>query len=141
IWLLMKYYAHYGHKDFVLCLGHQAEYIKNFFLNFNECLTNDFVLTEGGADLKLMNQDIRDWRITFTDTGLQTNIGGRLRAARRFVQHEEVFLANYTDGLSNVHLDRMIDEFLTTGAVAGFLSVQPNVSFHIVQADAEGRVK
>ena len=86
IWHLMKYYAHFGHKDFVLCLGHQAEYIKNYFLNYDECLSNDFVLTEGGAKLELIHKDIQDWRITFTDTGARTNIGGRLRSVRRFVQ-------------------------------------------------------
>jgi glucose-1-phosphate cytidylyltransferase len=140
IWHLMKYYAHFGHRDFILCLGHQAEYIKNYFLNYDECLTNDFVLTEGGSNLKLMNQDIRDWRITFTDTGLRTNIGGRLRAARRFVRDEEVFLANYTDNLSDLELDRLVADFLKTDAVAGFLCVRPNVSYHIVQSDEEGQV-
>ena len=71
IWHLMKYYAHFGHKDFVLCLGHQAEYIKNYFLKYDECVSNDFVLTDGGAKLDLIHRDIQDWRITFTDTGAQ----------------------------------------------------------------------
>jgi glucose-1-phosphate cytidylyltransferase len=140
IWHLMKYYAHFGHKDFVLCLGHQAEYIKNYFLNYNECLSNDFVLTEGGAKLDLINKDIQDWRIAFTDTGLQTNIGGRLRKVERLVQNEELFLANYTDNLSNLDLDKMIYRFLQTDAVAGFLSVKPNVSYHLVESDADGQV-
>ena len=86
IWHLMKYYAHFGHKDFVLCLGHKAEYIKNYFLKYDECLSNDFVLSEGGAKLELINTDIQDWKITFTDTGLQTNIGGRLRKVQRLVR-------------------------------------------------------
>jgi len=140
IWHLMKYYAHFGHKDFVLCLGHQAEYIKNYFLNYDECLSNDFVLTEGGAKLDLINKDIQDWRITFTDTGLQTNIGGRLRRVERLVGNEEVFLANYTDNLSNLDLDNMVEQFLQTDAVAGFLCVKPNVSYHFVQSDPEGQV-
>jgi glucose-1-phosphate cytidylyltransferase len=140
IWHLMKYYAHFGHRDFILCLGHKADYIKNYFLNYDECLSNDFVLSEGGSKLKLMNQDIRDWRITFTDTGLRTNIGGRLRAVRRFVRDEEVFLANYTDNLCDLALDRLVADFLKTDAVAGFLCVRPNVSYHIVQSDEAGQV-
>lgn len=140
IWHLMKYYAHFGHKDFVLCLGHKAEFIKDYFLKYDECMSNDFVLSEGGARLDLIHKDIHDWQITFTDTGARTNIGGRLRNVRRFVQDEEVFLANYTDNLSDLDLEKMIDQFLETDAVAGFLCVKPNVSYHFVQCTAEGRV-
>ena len=141
IWHLMKYYAHFGHKDFVLCLGHKAEYIKNYFLKYDECLSNDFVLSEGGAKLELINTDIQKWKITFTDTGLQTNIGGRLRRVKRLVENEEVFLANYTDNLSDLDLDEMIEQFLETDAVAGFLCVKPNISYHFVQSNADGQVK
>jgi len=140
IWHLMKYYAHFGHKDFVLCLGHKAGYIKNYFLHYDECMSNDFVLTEGGAKLELINKDIQDWRITFTDTGLETNIGGRLRKVQRLVENEEVFLANYTDNLSDLDLGKMIEQFLETDAVAGFLCVKPNVSCHFVQSNADGQV-
>jgi glucose-1-phosphate cytidylyltransferase len=140
IWHLMKYYAHFGHNDFVLCLGHQAEYIKNYFVKYDECVSNDFVLTEGGAKLELIKRDIQDWRITFPDTGLRTNIGGRLRNVRRFVQHEDVFLGNYTDNLSDLDLDGMIRQFLESDAVAGFVCVKPNVSCHFVQSNAEGQV-
>jgi glucose-1-phosphate cytidylyltransferase len=69
LWNLMKYYAYYGHKDFILCLGYQADFIKNYFLNYNECLSNDFVLSEGGKQLLMLNSDIQDWKITFVDTG------------------------------------------------------------------------
>ena len=140
IWHLMKYYAHFGHNEFVLCLGHKAEYIKNYFLKYDECLSNDFVLSEGGAKLELINTDIQNWKITFTDTGLQTNIGGRLRRVRRLVENEDVFLANYTDNLCDLDLDTMIEQFLDTDAVAGFLCVKPNISYHFVQCDARGQV-
>jgi glucose-1-phosphate cytidylyltransferase len=140
IWHLMKYYAHFGHRDFVLCLGHKSEYIKNYFLKYDECLSNDFVLSEGGAKLELINTDIQNWKITFTDTGLQTNIGGRLRRVQRLVENDEVFLANYTDNLSDLDLEEMIEQFLETDAVAGFLCVKPNISYHFVQSNADGRV-
>jgi glucose-1-phosphate cytidylyltransferase len=138
---LMKIYAHYGHKEFILCLGHKGDCIKQFFLDYNECLTNDFVLKNGGANLELINRDIWDWNITFTDTGLRSNIGGRLKAVQRFVENEDVFLANYTDNLSDVDLDAMISAFLKSNAVAGFACVRPNFTFHIVQSHTAGQVK
>src|SRR5262245_34218510 len=74
LWHIMKYYAHFGHKDFILCLGYKADTIKNYFLNYDEAISNDFVLSKGGKDLQLLNSDIQDWNIRFIDTGLHTNI-------------------------------------------------------------------
>jgi glucose-1-phosphate cytidylyltransferase len=141
IWHLMKFYAHYGHKDFILCLGHKADVIKKYFLQYDECLTNDFVLADGGKSLSLLNQDIQDWRISFVDTGEHTNIGGRLLAVKRYVQDEEVFLANYTDNLSNVDLNAMLHAFDESGAIGGFVAVQPNCTFHIVTTDGQSVVE
>ena len=83
LWYVMKYYAHYGHKDFILCLGHRADAIKNYFLEYNECASNDFVLSSGAKKVELFNSDIHDWRITFADTGINSNIGQRLKAVER----------------------------------------------------------
>jgi glucose-1-phosphate cytidylyltransferase len=140
IWHLMKFYAHYGHKDFVLCLGHQADVIKKYFLQYDECLTNDFVLTNGGKSLDLRNQDIQDWRIAFVDTGAHTNIGGRLLAVKDLLRDEDLFLANYTDNLSDLDLDAMLQAFLQSGAVAGFVAVRPNHAFHMVTTDGGSMV-
>src|SRR3972149_6567890 len=65
IWHLMKYYAHFGYKDFILCLGYRSEAFKKYFLEYNECDSNDFTLSEGGKKLELVNNDIQDWTITF----------------------------------------------------------------------------
>ena len=140
IWHLMKYYAHYGHKDFILCLGHGGDYIKNYFINYDECLTNDFIMTGGGAEVELVSKDIEDWRISFIDTGVSTNIGGRLKAIRSHVEGEDVFLANYTDNLSDFNLEQMAGNFLATDAVAGFVSVKPNVTYHIVRSNENNQV-
>lgn len=140
IWWVMKYYAYYGHKDFVLCLGYKGDVIKEYFLNYNECRSNDFVLSQGGRQVDLLRKDIDDWRITFVDTGLNANIGERLRAVRPFLDDQEVFLANYSDGLTDFHLPLMVDEFLTRDAVATFLSVRPNYTFHFVQRRDDGIV-
>ncbi|NJD62433.1 MAG: glucose-1-phosphate cytidylyltransferase [Deltaproteobacteria bacterium] len=132
LWHIMKYYAHYGHKDFILCLGYKADVIKNYFLNYNECQSNDFVLSKGSKEVKLFNTDIDDWNITFADTGVASNIGQRLTAVRKYLEGEEVFLANYADGLTDLHLPCVIDNFLSKKKVASFVAVKPRHSFHVV---------
>jgi len=134
IWHLMKYYAHYGHKDFVLCLGYKADVIKNYFLNYNEALSNDFVLADGGNKVELLHSDIHDWRITFVDTGATSTIGERLRQVRSHVAGEEMFLANYTDCLTDLNLETYLARFRAKNRVASFVTVAPNVSFHYVTA-------
>ena len=104
----MKYYAHFGFTDFVLCLGYKAEAIKQFFLTYNEAMANDFVLSNGGADVHLLRTDIHDWNITFVDTGLRAPIGERLRAVRHLLADDELFLANYGDTLTDADLPAMI---------------------------------
>jgi len=141
LWHIMKYYAHYGHTDFVLCLGHQGDLIKKYFLEYNECVSNDFVLSPGGKGIELLHSDIQDWRITFVDTGLTSNIGERLKMVQKFVTGEEMFLANYSDGLCNVDLRSVVDTLRRTDGVACFVSVRPNATFHLVEADRDGRVR
>jgi glucose-1-phosphate cytidylyltransferase len=140
LWHVMKYYAHFGCKDFILCLGHRGDVIKDYFLNYSECLSNDFVLSEGGKKLDLMGSDIHDWRITFVDTGRSSNIGQRLRAVERLVRDEPEFLANYSDGLTDLNLPVQLEHFRRQRAVASFLSVKPSVTYHLVSADLDGHV-
>jgi len=141
LWHVMKYYAHYGHNDFILCLGYKADIIKKYFLEYNECVSNDFVLSRGGKNLELLSSDIYEWNITFVDTGLTSNIGQRLKAVQRYLQGEEMFLANYTDGLSDVSLPAVIESFKQSGKVACFVSVKPRASFHLIDMDTKGVVK
>jgi glucose-1-phosphate cytidylyltransferase len=141
LWHVMKYYAHYGHTDFILCLGFGADVIKNYFLNYNECLSNDFVLSGGGKELRLLNSDIHDWRITFADTGTTSNIGQRLKAAERYLEGEDVFLANYADGLTDLPLDAQLAHFHRAGKTASFACVRPNLSLHFVALGNDGLVQ
>jgi glucose-1-phosphate cytidylyltransferase len=141
IWHLMRYYAHYGHKDFILCLGYRGDLIREYFLNYREELSNDFTMSEGGAKIDLHQQDISDWRITFVDTGMHCNIGQRLMKVKRFVEGEKIFLANYSDGLSNIPMNDVIAEFEKKKAVATFASVSSSQSFHLVQSTTDGVVE
>ncbi len=140
LWHLMKYYAHFGHKDFILCLGYQGSVIKRFFLDYEETASNDFVMTNGGK-VDLLGCDIADWTITFVDTGLTSPVGERLRRVRQHVQDEEMFFVNYTDGLSDFHLPQLVDHLRASDAVGAFLTVRPPYTFHVVDADPWGTVR
>lgn len=135
MWHVMKYYAHFGHKDFILCLGYRGDVIKNYFLTYNECVSNDFVLSEGGGHLELIHRDIHDWRITFADTGPTSNIGQRLKAVEKYLEGETEFLANYSDGLSDLPLPEHLAHFRQEDKVASFLCVRPNLSYHVVSVE------
>ena len=141
LWHIMKYYAYYGHKEFILCLGHRADYVKDYFLNYNECISNDFVLSKGGKVLQLYSSDIDDWSVTFVDTGTNSNIGQRLKAVQKYLEGEEVFLANYSDGLTDLPINQQIEHFEKDQKVASFLCVKPNLSSHFVTLDNDGVVQ
>jgi len=133
LWHVMKYYAHYGHRDFILALGYKADVIKDFFLNYNEAVSNDFVLYEGGKRIELANSDIEDWTITFVDTGAKACIGERLWRVRSYLKGEEMFLANYSDGVTDLPLDEYVEHFRRKNKIASFVAVQPPGSYHIVR--------
>lgn len=140
LWHVMKYYATYGHRDFILCLGYKGEAIKEYFINYKETASNDFVLSEGGRRVDLLRRDIEDWRITFVETGLNANIGERLLAVETFLGDDRTFLANYSDGLTDCPLSEIIANHEGCGNDATFLAVRPNYSFHVVSSGADGEV-
>ncbi len=140
LWHVMKYYAHFGHTDFILALGYKAETIKRYFLTYDECLSNDFVLEDGGKRRTLFNSDIHDWRITFVDTGLNTPIGERLLRVKQYVEPDETFFANYTDTLTDCPLPRLLAHVERHGKKAGFLCVKPPLSYHVVSMNNGGTV-
>ncbi|SEA44877.1 glucose-1-phosphate cytidylyltransferase [Desulfuromusa kysingii] len=141
LWNVMRYYAYYGHKDFILCLGHMADTIKKYFVEYDETISNDFVYTKGGQHIEMLNTDIDDWRITFVDTGINSNIGMRLMQVKEHLEGEEMFLANYSDGLSDLNLNTMIEWFKPqTDKVASFTAYQPSQSFHVVTREGDGLV-
>jgi glucose-1-phosphate cytidylyltransferase len=138
LWHVMKYYAHFGYKDFILCLGYKADVVKSYFRNYDESVSNDFILD--GNELTLLNSDIHDWKISFIDTGINANVGQRLKAVEPLLEGEEAFLANYTDGLTDLDLNAYVDDALGTGKTASFLCVRPTQTFHVVSVRDGGTV-
>src|SRR5262249_35489452 len=139
LWHLMRYYAHYGHREFILCLGYRADAIKKYFLDYDETVSNDFVMSDGGKKVELLASDIHDWKITFVDTGATANVGQRLKAVQPLLAGEEMFLANYSDGLSDLPLPDMVSYLQAQpDAVACFAGVCPTSSFHLVQIQPGG---
>lgn len=138
IWHVMRYYAHFGHTDFILCLGYGAQHIKDYFLGYSETASNDFVLKDG--QVTLLRSDIKDWNITFVHTGLASPIGERLRRVRHLVQDDDMFLANYADVLTDLPLNDMIDRFKASDAVGSLVSVPPQSAFHCVEVGSDDRI-
>lgn len=140
LWHVMRYYAHFGHTDFILCLGYGAAAVKDYFLKYDETLSNDFTLASGGRELQLHSTDITDWKITFIDTGLRASIGERLSRVRAHVEGEEIFLANYADTLTNAPLPELIDVFKQSDATVSMLAVPPASTHHVVDIGGDGVV-
>lgn len=141
MWNLMMYYAHHGHSNFVLCLGYRGDLIKEFFLNYDDCLSTDFELSLGKEkSVNLLGQAMADWKILFRDTGLHNNIGQRLMAVRSEVENEEMFLANYSDALCNLPLDEMIEQFRKSDALCAFVAVRPSNSLSKIECRDDGSV-
>lgn len=136
---LMKYYAHFGHTEFILCLGYQSHVVKDYFLNYNQALANDFVLDRDGS-IQLVKSDIEGWKISFVDTGLRASVGERLRSVRDYIGDDEVFLANYADALTDAPLPELIAAMQERNKIATFLCVQPTASFHFVSINERSLV-
>jgi glucose-1-phosphate cytidylyltransferase len=142
IWHLMKYYAHYGHNEFILACGYRADSIKEYFLKYDECVTNDFVLSGGGRNVKLLSSDIDNWKITFVDTGINAQIGERLQAVRKHLGDDEMFMCNYADCLTDAPLPSMIDMMhQDPNRLINFISVRPSYSFHAIRFNEGGTVR
>jgi glucose-1-phosphate cytidylyltransferase len=141
LWHVMQYYSQYGHHDFVLCLGYKAAVVKSYFLNYKIEESTDCVITGFGSKVDIIGQRPPEWRVTLVDTGIWRNIGARLFAVKHFVKDEEIFLANYSDGLTDAPLAQMIDQFKSSGKIACFVAVHPPINFHLAEFDEKGVVQ
>ena len=142
LWNIMKYYAYHGHTDFILCLGYKGDFIKRYFVEYDEYISNDFILDRGSKqEINLISSDLDEWKITFVDTGMTSNIGQRLKKIEPYLGDEEVFLANYSDGLTDMPLDKMIRNFHEVDKIGSFMAYKPTQSFHVVNLKDDNSVK
>ena len=140
LWLLMRYYAHFGHREFILCLGYRGELIEQYFLEHDGADAHSLVRASGALKLTLHHRDRESWTITLVETGLEANVGQRLKAVERYLHHEQMFLANYADGLTDLALPFYLREFQQRGTIAAFVTVRPRQTFHLVSSGAGGLV-
>jgi glucose-1-phosphate cytidylyltransferase len=141
LWHVMQYYSQYGHREFILCLGYKANVIKDYFLSYNQTALSDCVVSNFGKKVEILGEPLPDWRVSLVDTGTWRNIGERLLAVRNYVEGEDIFLANYSDGLTDAPLGDMIDRFKRSDKIGCFVAVHPPISFHLAEFDEDGSVQ
>jgi len=140
LWHIMKYYAHHGFTDFVLCLGYKGQVIKEYFLNY-EAMNNDFTLRLGSRDEVTYHGAHGEdgLTVTLSDTGLNTMTGGRVKRVARYVR-DATFMMTYGDGLADVDLRRVLAFHRKHGRLATVTSVRPVSRFGVLQTDTGGLV-
>lgn len=140
LWHVMRIYASVGLEDFVLCLGRGADAIKAYFLEYEEALSNDFVLSGPGREIRLLQSHMDRWRVTFADTGRQAPVLQRLRAVRPLIGDDELFCASYGDVLTDAPLDEFLQDFRTRAEIAGVLAVRPRDGAGLLALGSDGLV-
>ena len=141
LWHLMKYYAHFGHRDFVLCLGYRGDMIKNYFLNYEEGFRTTSSSPKADASGSCSPATSRTGGSPSWRPGSAATSASGCCAVKKHLEDEEMFLANYSDGLTDLPLPEQIEAFRKSGAIGCFLSVRPNLSYHFVSVDNAGQVQ
>src|SRR3989344_1971014 len=142
LWHIMNIYSHYGFRDFILCLGYKGDMIKDYFLNYDE-MNNDFTLQLGAKTKSVVFHDkdpIDNWRITFADTGLHTNTGGRIARIQKYLQDDEHFFLTYGDGVADIDINDLYAHHVKMGLLATLSGVRPLTPFGVIEP-VKGRVR
>ncbi len=141
LWHIMKSYAHYGFRDFVLCLGYRGNMIKEYFLNY-EAMNNDFTICLGKKAKIQYNDDHeeQDFVVTLAETGAESMTGGRLRRVAKYLQDEERFMVTYGDGVSDVDIPRLVEFHKAHGKLATVTTFRPVSRFGILDINKEQQV-
>lgn len=141
LWHIMKLYAHYGYRDFIMSLGYKGSMIKEYFLNY-EAMNNDFTIHLGkksGVTYHDSHEE-QDFNVTLADTGLDVMTGARVKKLQRYI-NDEAFLVTYGDGVSNVDIPKLIAFHRSHGKLATMTTVQPFSRFGVVELDQKGQVQ
>ena len=142
LWHIMKYYAYFGYKKFVLCLGYKGDVIKNFFFNY-EAHTSDYTITLGNKK-EIIYHDCgypeSGWVVTLADTGLKALTGARVKRVTKYLDGEDNFMLTYGDGVGDVNLQELVQFHLAHGKILTVTGVRPPGRFGELMSDAQGRV-
>jgi glucose-1-phosphate cytidylyltransferase len=122
LWHLMKYFAEFGHDDFIICCGYMGELIKQYFLDYRNAV-GDIKVDLSNGSVEVLRAPAEQWRVSLVDTGQETLTGGRLKRVRHLLTPGEPFFMTYGDGLSDVDLNVLADFHKTKGCKATVTSV------------------
>ncbi len=139
LWHIMKYYSLFGHNEFILCLGHQGNVIKEFFLNY-EINISDFTINLGNKESISFHNKIeeKDWIITFAETGEKAMTGARVRKIEKYLGDDQTFMLTYGDGLSDLDIKELISYHHNHGRVLTLTGVRPSGRFGEIKCTDEG---
>ncbi|WP_299489195.1 glucose-1-phosphate cytidylyltransferase [Acaryochloris sp. IP29b_bin.137] len=126
IWHIMKYYAHWGYQDFILCLGYKGESIKHFFLNYESSIS-DLTLTLGKYDnVEYHNEHAEvGWKVTLAETGIGTLTGTRVKRVKRYLGDDDNFMLTYGDGVGNVDIKALVKFHKSHGKIMTVSGMRP----------------
>jgi glucose-1-phosphate cytidylyltransferase len=141
LWHIMKTYAHYGYRRFILCLGYKGNMIKKYFLNY-EAMNNDFTIQLGQRNtmLCLNNHQEQDYEVTLVDTGLHTMTGGRLKRIESLIDSDD-FMVTYGDGLSDVNISKLVNFHKAHQKVATLTSIRSPSRYGILELTDDNVVR
>lgn len=135
LWHIMKTYAHYGHTEFVICLGYKAESVKDYFLNYPS-LADDFTVDLRDGQVTVHTRRAENWRVTLVDTGATTQTGGRLARVRDYVDGG-TFLFTYGDGLADIDIGRLVSFHKQQRRLATVTAVRPPGRYGILDVSQD----
>ena len=135
LWHIMKMYAHFGFKEFVLALGFKGNIIKDFFLNY-EFYNNDFTITLGNhKDIAVHgNSDETDWKVTLVETGAKAMTGSRMKQCERYIE-EDNFMLTYGDGLADIDISKLVEYHKSHGKIGTLTGINPPSRFGELHAE------
>ena len=141
LWHIMKTYAHYGHREFVLCLGYKGEMIKEYFRNYlwNTC---DVTLSLGPQSAAKFHHGHGEeqWSVTLADTGEQSMTAYRVKRIQRYIPKGEPFMLTYGDGLSTIDINQLVAAHRKSGKLCTLSAVHPAGRFGALRIEADGGI-
>jgi len=138
LWHIMKYYSCFGFNDFIICCGYKGYVIKEYFADYylhRSDITFDF---SNGNEMIIHNNVAEPWRVTVVDTGLYTQIGGRIKRIKKYISNE-TFMMTYGDGVSNIDIHKLVEQHKSTNNIVTLSAIQPGGRFGVLDIDENDR--